>query len=92
MAQQNPFVHPPGCQCESCQDWRDAQLGLSLLAQLKKAKEGSARPQQVIVIIDGDSRGEKRPSSHPDGGTCPTSGKPIPRGAHFCPFCGAPVR
>ena len=41
MAQQNPFGHPVGCNCESCQDWRDVQLGLATLAGLKEVQDGS---------------------------------------------------
>lgn len=43
---ENPFGHDPNCKCESCQDWRDAQMGLNLLKQIKKVQaEGHVQCQ-----------------------------------------------
>ncbi len=39
--EKNPLGHPDGCPCENCQDWRDATIGLALLAQLKQVQKGA---------------------------------------------------
>lgn len=35
----NPLDHPDDCTCEWCQDWRDVQLGIAALQELKRAKQ-----------------------------------------------------
>lgn len=35
----NPFGHSQECTCENCQNWKDAQLGMELLAMLKSRKQ-----------------------------------------------------
>ena len=91
MSQRNPFGHPPNCQCEHCQDWRDEQLGVAALANLTAAK---SRAKRVVVTCPNCETGLDAPYKFcPQCGyqlqrRCPDCDRPCNPGFKFCGWCG----
>ena len=83
----NPLGHPDNCTCENCVDWRDAQVGLAILSQMKKLEKGRVKCPGCGKMT-------------PNANFCEQCGIKIPRcskghvllaGANFCSECGEKV-
>ena len=64
------------CMCDTCQDFRDAQMGIDLLRQMKEMKAGLAQQQTRVTISSGSAK------------FCSQCGKPVAANQNFCVNCG----
>ena len=84
------------CPCQTCQDYRDAQMGLALLDQMKRKKakriadgvgdtlpESPAKATVVIggVVVTADAGGGK-------AGVCRRCRSVVSQKSDYCPECG----
>ena len=95
MSASNPLGHPSECTCERCEDWRDVQLGIALLGELKSKKGGD---HVVVVFVEGDgdvdsskTRPQRSPKTSSPYKICSHCRQKLARGANFCTHCGTPA-
>jgi len=98
MAKGNPYGHEDSCACEGCQTWKDVQLGIAALAELKRTKAASAVPTTLPVacncgqVLNGTEKfcpGCGKPTNFAK--QCKSCGSKVSANARFCTLCGKPL-